>query len=358
MSATNHNHEIISDKERVMIERVLNEYNISANDMVKIRSAYKVDSNIGEICVKCMRHGLNKLQNEYRFLENLNNAGFLNTSKYYKTRCGNYFTIHGKYIFYVTSWIDGHEIDIDDLNEAINCVGLLAKFHLAATSFDTKGFNVKNNLKNWPKIFTDNLSDLERYRNCINRKKIKSQFDNIYLDLIDFYYDKGITALSVLNNSSYHNLSQEAHKLRPVCHGSFYYQNIIKKDNEYYLINFDSIIVDLHIVELSKFIRRLMCRQGYQWSFEKARCLLEHYSSIMPITKADLKIAFAILIFPYKFWKLGRKRYIKKKNWSEVKFTRKLDKIIRYSKEQQAFLDDFVDYINSSSHLNYENSIP
>ncbi|MDP4087662.1 MAG: CotS family spore coat protein [Bacillota bacterium] len=352
MSRINHNIDIVDEKERVMIVSVLKEYNISINDILRLRSAYKIDSSAGTYFVKRMRHGIDKARNGCIFVEALNHAGFLNTAKYLRTVDGNFFVRYGKYIFYVTSWIDGHEAELEDMRETVNCVKLLAKFHVAAASIDTSALKVKNNLKNWPKIFTDQLSDLERYRNCINRKKIRNQFDNTYLDLIDFYYNRGVTALSVLNSSNYHILSREARAHRTICHDSFYYQNIMKTQDDYYLIDFDSIIIDLYVVDLGKFIRRLMYRKSYQWDFQKAKYLLEEYSKIKPVTREDMDIVLALLVFPQKFWKLGRKRYIKRKNWSEAKYMRKLNKLMKFNKEEQEFISEFIDYINSSKTIN------
>lgn len=348
MSKQSHSTNIIGEKERTVLERVLREYNIAARDIARLRSAYKVEGNDDMYFVKRMRHGSRKAGNGCVIVEALNNTGFLSTAKYYPNKEGAFFTKYGKYIYYVTSWIDGTEIDIENFQDALSCIELLARFHLAANCAEIKSLKIKNNLKNWPRIFTGNLSDLERYRYVINKKKIKNQFDNTYMDLIDFYYSRGVTALSILNSSNYHELSKSINNNRTICHDSFYYQNILKGSDGLYLIDFDSIIIDLQIVDLSKFIRRIMFRKNYEWNFDKAKILIEHYSNIKAVTKEELEIMLALLTFPHKFWKLGKKRYIKTKGWNEAKYLRKLNKITKFREEEQIFMENFIDYINSA----------
>lgn len=346
MSENHYHSDTVTEKERNVIEIVLHHYDINVHNITKVRSVYKVESDKGTLCVKRVKHGRRKAQNGYHLVENLKKNNFYNTATYFKTFRGNYYVEYGKRIYYVTSWIEGTECNVSDINEAIGCVKLLAKFHNAVNSIDLSNIKLKNNLKNWPKIFYSNVLDIEKYKSYINRKVIKTQFDNLYNDYIDMYYQRGLTALTFLNNSNYYKLSKEANKQKSICHNSFYYQNIIKNHDEFYLIDLDSIMIDLQIIDLGNFIRRLMSKSEYHWDFKKAKILIEHYSSIRPVSTEELEIILSLLIFPYRFWKLGKKRYIKQKSWSEAKYLKKLNKLLKYSLEEQRFIESFMNYIN------------
>lgn len=346
MSENHYHSDTLTDKVRNIIEIVLHHYDINVHNITRVRSVYKVESDKGTLCVKRVKHGKRKAENGYFLVENLKKNNFHNTANYYKTFRGNYYVEYGKRIYYVTSWIEGTECDVGDINEAIGCVELLAKFHNSAKSIDLSNIRLKNNLKNWPKIFYTNVLDMEKYKSYINRKVIRTQFDTLYYDYIDMYYQRGLTALTFLNNSNYYKLSKEANNEKTICHNSFYYQNIIKKQDDYYLIDLDSVMIDLQIMDLGNFIRRLMSKSEYQWDFNKARILIEHYSSFRAISAEELEIILSLLIFPYRFWKLGKKRYVKHKGWSETKYLKKLNKILKYSLEEQRFIESFMNYIN------------
>lgn len=337
----------ITVKEERLINNVLQNYDFKVISFSKARSAYKVTSDNGYICLKKMKHGSHKAKNGYTLVAELEKQGFTNTATYIKTKKENYFVKHKSFIFYATEWIDGNECDLKDFNEAVSCVQLLAQFHFAASKINVSNLQVKNNLKNWSKIFNSNLYDLEKFKKIIDNKKIKNDFDMMYYNCIDDYYSRGLFSLNLLNNSEYYKLSRAAGEKKTLCHNSFYYQNIIKKDNTLYLIDLDSIFIDLQINDLGKLLRRLMFKKEYSWNFEIALKLINAYKSVYPLSKNELEVMLTLIVFPHKFWKLGKKRYLKNKNWTEGKYTHKLNNIVKFNDLQQNFLENYMNYIKS-----------
>lgn len=335
----------VSDKERALINNVLNKYGLKPLSIFKVRSVYKVETERKTICLKKIRSGRQKIKNGNILVEELIGKGFFNVTRYIKTKDGSAYVTYKKYIFYATEWIDGLEVNLGNINEAINCMKLMAKFHIAARSIDKRRLRLKDNLKNWPKIYLDALRDLETFKIIIERKKLRNEFDLEYYKNIDNFYNRGMIALEVLNKSNYYKLSKMSYENKTICHDSFYYQNIIKKGNKYFLIDLDSIIVDLQINDVGKLIRRLMFKNEYKWDFNKARILIEAYSEVQKLSREELEVMLSLIIFPHKFWKLGRKRYIKLKSWSESKYGHKLSKLISYSDEQQKFMDAYMRYL-------------
>lgn len=341
----------ILGKEKEMLMEVLNKYDFEVIDIFKARSAYKVTTPKGNICLKRMKHGDHKVLNGYILVENLMTNGFNYLAKYFKTKDGNLLVKHKKFIFYVTEWIDGAECELNDVTEAANCAKFLAEFHNSSQKIDTRKLKINNNLKNWPKIFLKSLNDMENYKKIIAKKKIRSLFDITYEKHLENFYARGMTALNLLNNSEYYKLSKLAEENKTICHDSFYYQNIIKKDSKYYLIDLDSIIIDLHINDLGKLIRRLMFKSDYKWDFNKAKIIIDAYNSINPLDKENLEAMIALIIFPHKFWKLGKKRYVKCNTWSEAKYMHKLNRLIKYDQVQEKFLNDYLNYLYNSKVL-------
>ncbi|WMJ81927.1 CotS family spore coat protein [Clostridium sp. MB40-C1] len=342
--------EIISDKEDLIIKKVLDRYNIEVIDYKKVRSAYKVRTPKGHICLKKFSHGRNKAANGSFLVEALSQNNFHNTATFMKTQNDNLFVRYKNYFFYTTEWIDGEECDFSNLEEAKKCASLLAKFHLTTSKIDTKDLKIKNNLKNWTQIYKKKLYDLPSFKKIISNKKIKNEFDKKYSEHIDEFYKRGLLTLSILNNSEYYRLSKEAEKKHTICHNSFYYQNIIKKDNKYYIIDLDSITIDLQVNDLGKFIRRLMSKHDYKWDFQKAKQIIEGYNSINKLSKSELEVMLAIIVFPHKFWKLGRKRYVKCKHWSEERYYRKLNKILSNMTLEEKFLEDYIKFLDSYTY--------
>jgi spore coat protein, CotS family len=338
--------DVISDGERKIIERILLEYNFKVTNFTKLNSVYKIETTEGSLCLKRIKHDKYKPNINAIIVQQLIDKGFYNITKHYKTREEKNYVKSKKLSFYLTDWIDGEEGDLNDFEEVISIVESLAKFHLALVNIDTSKLKLKNNLKNWPKIFTEHLRQLEKYERIINNKRIKREFDLSYYEYIQSMYDRGMVAINLLNKASYYNLSKHANITKALCQKNLYSQNIVKKDDGYYIIDLGNIVIDLPLFDLSNLISKLLYKKVFDWDFNKVKMIIEAYTAINKLDKKELEVMLAVIIFPYKFWKLGEKRYIKHKTWDESKYIYKLTKLIKYDALQNKFLEDYLYYIN------------
>lgn len=333
----------LANYEIIMIKNVMNKYNLTAEYIEKIRSVYKIKTRIGFLCLKKMKHGKMKPKNGYILAKELNKNKFYKVPKYIKTKNNKFFVKYRGFIFYLIQWIDGNECNMKNLDEAVNCAKLLAEFHLSSSKVDKKDLFIKDQSKEWKKIFIKYLNDLKKYKRIIDKKIFIDEFDILYKENINYFYNEGIFALNLLINSSYDKIINSYYKT--ICHDSYYYQNIIKKQNDYYIVDLDSIVINLKIYDLGKMISRLMYDSHYKWDFRKARILIEAYNLINKLSFEELDAMLAYIIFPRKFWKLGKKRYIKNVNWTEDKYLHKLKKIIKLNKEKDKFIEEYRVYL-------------
>lgn len=336
--------DVIFDKEKKIIYNILSQYNFKVTNCTKFKNVYKVETTEGNLCLKRIRHGKYKPNNNAIIIQQLIDRGFYNITKHYKTKEEKSYVKSKKFLFYLTDWIDGEEGDLNNIEEVILIVESLAKFHLALNNIDTSNLKLKSNLKNWPKIFTEYLRQLEKYERTINNKKLKSEFDLSYYDYIQSMYHKGMVALNLLNTAGYYKLSKHAGKAKILCQKNLYSQNIIKKDDGYYIIDLGNIVIDLPLIDLSRLISKLLYKKAFNWDFNKVKMLIEAYTSINKLDKKELEVMLALIVFPDKFWKLGKKRYTKHKAWDESKYMYKLTKLIKYDELQNKFLEDYLYY--------------
>lgn len=339
------NTDLAFDKERKIIYNVLSQYDFEVTNCIKVKSVYKIETSKGNLCLKRMRHGKSKPNNCFIIAKALMDNGFYNIAKYYKTNDGKSYVRRKKLLFYVTDWIDGGEGDLNNFDEVILIVKSLAQFHLATNNIDIDKLKLKSNLKNWHKVFTESLRGLEKYERIINNKRIKSEFDLSYYDYIQSMYHRGMIALNLLNTADYYKLSKHANKNRTLCQNNFYSENIVKKDDRYYIMDLGNIVIDLQLIDLGKLISKIIYKKIVEWDFNKVKLLIEAYTSINKLNRNELETMLALLVFPYKFWKLGKKRYVKHKAWDESKYMHKLTKLTKYDELQNKFLEDFLCYM-------------
>lgn len=337
----------ISPKEMSLLIEVLKRYSITPLNIEKVRSAYKVSCSNGIYCLKKASHGTRKALKVMLLIDYLKNNGFENVVKYYKTDDGRECVKLRKYIFYLTEWIDGHECNYEHIDEMKRSAALLALFHIKAKGFSNSSLKIENNFKNWPSILKSDMDDLLKFKRMIYMKKIKTSFDNEYYNAIDNIIVQMDKSIKLLEESHYISISKSNRDQKTICHDSFYYQNIlVDNNNKMFLIDLDSTIYDITVYDLGKFIRRLLYKSTYAWDFELAKSLIESYNEVNKLSPEELEILLSFIIFPHKFWKLGKKRYSKKKKWNEERYLKKLKRILKYMDKQEEFIEKYLDYFN------------
>ncbi|MCJ7690149.1 MAG: CotS family spore coat protein [Clostridiaceae bacterium] len=334
----------ITDKEMKILTTVTYKYNFQLISAEKVGNGYEIVTDKGNFCLKRTKHGRNKAKNGYLLTEELLLNKFTNIAKYFRPKDGAFYVSHKKYIFYLTQWLGGTECDLNNIDEVVNCTKLLAEFHKVSNEIGRDKVHIRNNSMNLPRIFARDLNDIEKFNRIIIGKRVKNEFDILFLENAETFYNRGMLAVNMLMKSEYYKVAKIAKDKRIICYNSLYYKNIIKLDGEYFITDLDSIKIDLEISDLGEFIRRLMFKKAYRWDFNIAKVLIEAYNSINRINKEDLEIMIATIIFPHKFLELGKKRFTKQKKWSETKYLHKLNKIISFDEMEEVFLRDYLIY--------------
>lgn len=334
----------ITFPEQIEVEKILKEYDLNIINIEKIRSVYKIDTYNGSYCLKRIGNGEKRAIKSISIMEYLRMKGFLKVTKPIYCISGNMIIQRKDSTYYLTDWINADEVDFNKLEQVLDSVVLLAEFHEKAKGFYSKRVKIKNNMGKMLRIYNDKLNLLSRLKENLEDKSDKSVFDTIYFENIDYYINQAQSAIDILKKSNYSKLCEERKKELYLCHDSFYYQNILKDEkNNYYMIDLESCIYDLPIVDLGKFMRRIMYRKNYLWDFDVFKLIISKYADIREINENEYKILLAMMVFPYKFYKLGRKKYIKKKKWKDERFLRKLNNILIAKDSKEIFIKKYID---------------
>lgn len=336
----------ISSSEIAVLENVLKNYDFHTMLTEKVRSAYKVYTDIGIFCLKRVSHGYRKAKKGFYISKHLKDNGFNNLADYYYTKDGNLFVRNRDAVFYLTYWIEGREANFRIVDDLLRCSELLADFHNQAKGFKkSKHVKVRSYYNEWNKHFEKCMKEMQSFKSEIDKLSIKAEFDYMYRSYVRYFSSEAELAISMLKESGYKKLSEYQKNELYICHDSFYYQNVlIDKDNKMLLIDMESCCYNLPMSDLGKFIRRVLSKGKYKWDFDLCRRIIESYNKIRPVSKEEYTVLLAMLVFPHKFWKLGRKRYIKNKMWNEEKYKKKLRKLTKYSEYKKEFIKCFISF--------------
>lgn len=336
----------IGGKDRIMLGEVLSYYDFNVDTVEKVRSAYKVFTDKGVFCLKRVSHGYRKAKKSYSLMKYLKEKGFNNIAEYYFTKKGKALVKDKDTAFYLTYWIEGREASFSVPYEILRCSELLADFHNNAKGFiANKHVKIKSHTKKWRKTFTKSLNELERFMKHIDNLKLKSEFDYAYRSSIDYFKKEAEQAISILDCSHYNELSEYYINEGFICHDSYYYQNIIIDNNDIlFIVDLESCQFDMPMSDLGKLIRRILSKKRYKWDFDLCRRIIDSYCKVRSMSTKEYEILLAMLVFPHKFWKLGKKRYIKNKKWNENKYRKKLKRLIRERQYKKEFIYCYINF--------------
>ena len=338
-----------SKKEIYYLDKLLDKYNFTVVEVKKSIDEYIIKSKEQSFSLKKAPKGKRNIINGFIISEELEKHNFHNIVRYIKTNDNNIYVCVKNKAFYCTEFIEGITCDIGKLDEAVEYIKLLANFHLTSKKINNESLFLRNKIKNWHKLFLQYLNDLERLNKIINSMKIKNEFDNIFENNFMEFYERAVLAIKLLGSSKYFKIAKNPNIYKTICADNFNMQNVLKKDDKYYIVNVNKYYINLRIYDLGKIITKLMYNNAFNWDFNKAKLLIEAYNSINKLTEEELEIMLCLIIFPYKFWKIGKRRYVKHKCWNEPQYMEKLKKIISTKAVEKKFINSFMLFLNQYS---------
>lgn len=336
--------EDIDQKERELLAKILDNYNIHYTRIEKIRSAYKIIEGDQRYCLKMLSRGYKRAHKSYFLSTALKERNFECVAPYVYTKHNDYLVRYKKSSFYITEWIDGSEVSFKDLNDILDSARFLAEFHQAAKGLAIPdSVKIRNKHNQWNETFEEHIDQVKRFEAKIDKKSKSTGFDLIFKNNMNIFMAEASFAVKLLHTKEAENAFKMAEIEGYMCHDSFYYQNILRDNNgKLVIIDLESSQLDCPMSDLGKFIRRIICKTNFKWDFDLCRRIIDAYNSVRPISRDELYPLLAMLAFPHKYWKFGKKRYIKKKDWTEEDYQKKLKKILSLQRYKNEFVRSFM----------------
>lgn len=213
------------------------------------------------------KNNLTNLKNEIEILSFLEKINFGNIEKIIKTKDNKYFINIENHTWMVYQWFTGYHIQDDSLNDAKLLGIILANFHIRTLPLTTQ--IVRADVQNFNKLFFQ-ISN-------INGLGIDIK------NLIKEFFDKQVFSIE------WHLRSL------PMCiiHGDFNLENIIKRSDQFCLIDFEFSRYASRITDLvSFFIKRdiksgnfILCKELFIKSFLES--YMTHIEYILPMTDIE-----------------------------------------------------------------------
>ncbi|WP_139905725.1 CotS family spore coat protein [Clostridium thermarum] len=324
------------------VKRIVEEkYGISAVTVEKIKNVYQICDEQGKYCLKVIKYELPHFLFILGTINHLIDKGFTSVLQIINTLDRKqYIALDNKYA-YLTPWVEARESNYDNPLDIEKATLTLAKLHIKSTGFELQDFmKPRMGWFKWFDNFRTRKNEILDFKSRIDAKEEKTEFDSIYIAHMEEELKRCDVAIKNLGESEYYIKMTKEIRSRGFCHHDFAHHNVlIGIDERVNIIDFDYVILDTHLHDLSSLLIRRM--KNGKWDIENARSILEAYDSLYPVEEDDIPIMAAFMEFPQDYWQVGIQYYWEEQPWGEDFFLKKLGRILDDNEEKQEFIDEF-----------------
>ena len=252
----------------------------------------------------------------------------------------HYIKFFGNYA-YVTEWVPSRESNYDNPIELSSAATKLGELHACSEGFTiTKDMKPRIAWFSWEEVFNVRKNEILDFKNRINQKAYKSDFDKLYLSSLDEEIDRADRSVRGLKNSNYLKLMEKQVLKRGFCHHDYANHNVLIDSKEQInIIDFDYCILDTNLHDLSSLLIRVM--KNGKWDIRKGEKIIESYSLSNSLQEEEFNIMKEFMRFPQAYWQLGIQMYWEQQPWKEEFFLGRLSKYLEDREERESFIYSF-----------------
>ncbi len=309
----------------------------------QVKDVYRIETNQGVKNLKVSPLNPKQLDFVHQAVLHLSQNGFQKMTPLIKTLSGKTYVDDGTAAYTLFNWIDGKQCKLRSERELAQATAVLAEFHLYS-----RGFTPHSQTKLRSRVGKCSKNFVKRSQELLEYKKIAAQmpgdrFAELYLKNIDYYLPLATNAIQLLEQSPYPELVAAYQLRRPFAHGDPAARNfILTPEKQIYLIDFDSCRLEMPILDLIKFARRVL--KKHHWKFEVFSQMLTAYQQIQPFSREEFQVMQSVLSFPQKFWRMSSRYFEQRDRRSPERLTHKFEKLLKERKNFTHFQNDFQRY--------------
>lgn len=228
-----------------------------------------------------------------------------------------------KYV--VKEWYAGRECDTGSESEVLAVVANLARLHRLMKLKDEPECGAIFKAVPPQKELHAQNTELRKVRSFVRKKHTKCAFERMFLDSFEHYYEQAAQAEDKLIRME--DKLQEAwdNEKGSICHGDYDHHHVLLSGYDIATISFESCRYDLQISDLYRFMRKIL--EKHEWNPRLGMRMLEQYTMIRPISRAERRLLYIKMLYPEKFRKLANYYYGSNKAWVSGRFLEKMNKL-------------------------------
>ncbi|HEX3031288.1 MAG TPA: CotS family spore coat protein [Bacillota bacterium] len=331
-------------------------WGIRAAEIRKVRDVYRIESEGEYYCFKEVKEKPEKLHFMAQVLNHVRDKGFTRFAGFRPTLKGEMFVQEQGLYYMVSPWLEGCEPDYGDRVQMGEAAGCLAEFHVATEGFTPVGeVKAKVKMDKWPRKLKKQLIEIVDYCSRAENSRNPDSFELLIREYSGWLGQQTLMACQLLSGSAFEDVSKMFAGKYPICHGDTASRNfLIDQNGKGQMIDFDSMAIDLPVVDLWRLLRRTL-RKG-NWDFAICERLLSCYQAIRPLCKEELQVLYAFLHFPERPWRMAKRYYEDEYSPEErEKLRERVEEYLLPWQEKNRFLETFAEHYGIMGGGGFEN---
>lgn len=329
------------------VQQVLKEYNI---DILSIKTeSYKEKKGVWWISTPDGQKILKKQAYPYRTLEFIIAAmeylihNGIHIPQIIKTKKGENYVVLEKTCYVLSEAIKGKPLDYGSAENIKRVVQELAKFHKASIGFRAPAnCKARTHLGEWIEKYRQQVEKVKSYYEMECSKDTHSDFGKIIVKEFPYFYERMEQAINESDQPAYHKWVEEVRKTGGLCHQDFTAGNLIlDKANDIYVLDTDSITIDIPLRDIRKVLNKIIKRRG-EWDKLLVKDILKWYHAENPLKSWQWEVLKPTLTYPHLFVGIMSKYYERRENsWTEEKYLKRLKQMIKIEKSLDSIIENF-----------------
>lgn len=259
-----------------------------------------------------------------------------------KTKNGMEYVKIDEVCYVLSEAIEGTKLDDNSPLDLEIISRELGKFHSASRGFmPPYKSKPKNHLGTWIDEYDYFLEDMNSYYQSEKINRPSNPIGKLVVQEFPYFYDRGKKAIEGIQGKEYGDWVIKVNSRGSLCHQDFSSANLIKSANGIYILDTDSLTIDLPARDIRKLLNKTM-KKTRQWDMDSVKNLLAWYDNENKLLPSEWKVVMYDLMYPHLFLGAMNKYYYKRdKEWNEENYYNRLYEMANFEKTITPLLQNF-----------------
>ena len=324
-----------------LLDTIVDKFGLNIESAVKSRSRYIIETSGGSFTAKKNTASKEHIMFQHNVKEYLSENGFCSTDRFLLSCSGLPYISRGEDIYTVSRHYHCREFDFAYAADAEKASETLGILHSLTEKYDFSRADtvfMSDILAEYKK----GITFLQSIKKTLTTGKGLSDFDVAVARNYEHYLKRAKDAVLLFQGMGYAELSS---KRIAVCHNLVKEESFLINDHkEAFIIEFSKISAAYPVFDIGRLLRRIIKSAAKNGGADTISVdqLIRGYMKFGNLSEQDIKLLYAILMYPNSFVKACMSYYNKKRTFVPVSVKNKLDSIMKNKEAEERYIEQIL----------------